>query len=72
MDEKILSVRTDELIEQTWKLLTDDGENIDDVISIYNELCKCSHEIKKCECEKDYNSIESRIVTCENRIRNYA
>ncbi len=72
MADNILSVKTNNLIEKAWNLLTDDGDNLDEVIGIYNELCKCSRDIVKCSCESDYSSIESRVQSCEKAILKYA
>ncbi len=78
MANSILSVRTDNLLEKVWTLLTDrsayfekKGKNIDEIIFIYNELCRCSKEINDCEDEDSYVRIEDKVNMCESQINSY-
>ena len=73
--EQILSVKTSELLDRVWDILTcsssyfeSKGTNIDDIIAVYNELCKCSKEINTCESEIIYENIEDRINKCEKAV----
>ena len=72
MNELILSVKTETLLDQTWKLLADDGDNIDEVMKIYNKLGKCWSAIKSCSSENDFMNIWDDVVECERSILKYA
>ncbi len=72
MAENILSVKTDNLIEKAWNLLTDDGDNLDEILEIYNELCRCVKEIGNCDSESEYTQLETRVNTCEKAILKFA
>lgn len=72
MAENILSVKTNTLIEKAWNLLTDDGDNLDEILEIYNELCRCINEIGKCDSESEYSQLESRVSNCEKAILKFA
>lgn len=78
MTDQILSVKTSDLLEKVWDVMTSSssyfeskGANIDDIISVYNELCKCSKEINSCESEIIYSQIEDRINKCEIAINKF-
>lgn len=72
MNELILSVKTETLLDQAWQLLTSDGDNVDEVMKIYNKLGKCWNSIKGCSSEKEYMTIWSDVMECEKSILKFA
>ncbi len=72
MNELILSVKTETLLDQAWQLLTGDGDNVDEVMVIYNKLGRCWNSIKKCTSESEYMAIWSDIMECEESILKFA
>lgn len=71
-NELILSVKTETLLDQAWQLLTGDGDNVDDVMQIYNKLGKCWLAIPSCDSEKEFMRIWSDIIDCERSILKFA
>lgn len=78
MKDVILSVKTDELLEQVWDIMTNKssyfeskGKKLDEVIEIYNELCKCRKAIKGCNSESTYTQLVNRVGKCENAIKSF-
>ena len=72
MNELILSVKTETLLDQTWQLLTKDGDNVDEVMKLYTRLGKCWNSIKDCSTEKDYMKIWTDVTDCEKSILKFA
>ena len=72
MNELILSVKTETLLDQAWQLLTNDGDNVEEVMTIYNKLGRCWNSIPKCSSEKEYMRIWTDVVECEKTILKYA
>lgn len=79
MTDSILSIRTSNLIERVWGIITNSssyfeskGSDVDEIIFIYNELCRCSKEIDSCDSEMAYSTIEEKVNMCENQINSYA
>lgn len=71
-NELILSVKTETLLDQAWQLLTGDGDNVDEVMKIYNKLGKCWSDIARCDNEKEFMRIWSDITDCERSILKFA
>lgn len=72
MNELILSVKTETLLDQTWQLLTHDGDNVEEVMQIYNRLGKCWNSIKDCSSDTEYMRIWTDVVECEKSILKFA
>ena len=68
MDNDILSVTIDELIQKTWKMVNENGENIEELVEIFNELTSCRQEIDTFETEQEYIRIEKRVRNCDYKI----
>ena len=68
MVNEILSVTIDELMQKTWNMLNDNGDNLEAFVEIYNNLSNCRNDIETCETEKDYLNIEKRVRNCEYKI----
>ena len=78
MTDSILSVKTNSLIEKVWEIMTNSssyfesmGTNVDEIIFIYNELCRCSKQIKTCDSEQEYSRIEDKVRMCEKQVNSY-
>ncbi len=72
MNELILSVKTETLLDQAWQLLASDGDNVDEVMKIYNKLGKCWNSIKRCSTETEYMDIWTDVMECEKSILKFA
>ena len=71
-NQLILSVKTETLLDQAWELLANDGENVDEVMTIYTKLGQCQSDIRKCTSEKEYMKIWADVTECEKLILKYA
>ena len=79
MSDTILSVKTERLLNKVWDIMTNktsyfesNEKKLDDIIGIYNELCKCSKAIKSCDNESTYTQLERRVDSCESAIKKIA
>lgn len=80
MADRILSVKAEKLVERAWEILANDSayfekhndKGFDDILKIYNDLCKCNRAIRDCESEADYTRLSQEVERCEKAINRYS
>lgn len=81
MTDSILSVKAEKLAERALEILANDSSyfdnhsnngGYDNILQIYNDLCRCNREIRQCETEEDYVRLTKEIEHFDKAISTYA